>query len=449
MNRRLEVKVPYENVNDPSAKILCWAIPSGGSVMQGDVIAELENAKTTFEVTAPVGGIVEYSSAVDQEVSAGDALCFILTNIPVVDSELQPQHHEQPAIPPSPPPAATADSSADVTQSGTGLGAPVFSQKALTLMQVLGLDASQFSGCDMVRESDVRQKFSAGKAGGNAPRAEAVIEANHGHQEQAEFAVEETERVPLERSKILENRELGAANSSGLRSTIYYLCAAEGFREACSHQSPPIDGLSVILFETAKLLKKHRFLNACYLNDSALLYRHVHIGFAVDIDRGLKVLVIRNADDLTFSELAAKVDELVVKYSTSTLRTEDVTGSTFTVTDLSHQGVYSFEPLLNNRQAAILAIGAEQEQAGLRGFMLSCSFDHRLISGRVVAEFLGDLSFRLANHARSIQKRAMVKSPPSCSRCLATTEELRSKEAFLVPSVEPVGYICSLCFDGY
>lgn len=445
MNSRLEVKVPFENVNDPSAKVLSWAVPSGATVREGDVLVELENSKTTFQVSAPAAGVVEYSAPVGQEVSAGEALFFIVGDATIgTQTEAVPSTKMDGRASASP---VQGGSSGAAPGADTGTASPVFSQKALRLLEELGMDASLFSGMATVRESDVRQKASAANMGRKDSGAGTPVEAKQSDADKRRAAGEEGEEVRLERSKLLENRELSTANTSSLKSTIYYLCPAYGFRESCLKQSPPIDRLGVILFEAVSLLTKSRYLNGYYVEQNAFLYRHVNIGFAVDIDRGLKVLTIRKAEELSFPQLTAKVEELLVKYSTNTLTTEDLTGSTFTVTDLAQQGVFSFEALLNSRQAAILAIGSEQ--AGIGGFMLSCTFDHRLTTGKVVAEFLHELSFRLLGHAESIRGGGAGKSQPSCSRCFATAEELRGKEAFLVSSVEPAGYICSRCLAGY
>jgi hypothetical protein len=77
---------------------------------------------------------------------------------------------------------------------------------------------------------------------------------------------------------------------------------------------------------------------------------------------------------------------------------------------------------------------------------LSCAFDHRVNSGRFVAEFLAELSTRLVGHAASLQAGS---EPPFCSRCLQTVNELRAIQAFLIPSTEPPGYLCSHCLLGH
>jgi len=256
--------------------------------------------------------------------------------------------------------------------------------------------------------------------------------------------------VPLERSKQVENRELSQVNQEVLKSTVYFFCPAGGFQQLCARQNPPVQRLVVLLFELVKLLKKHPSLNAFYSDGSMYSYTHIHIGFAVDMGHGLKVLVVREAENLSFGALADRVEDLLVKYSTGNLAVKEITGSTFTITDLAQTGVFTFEPLINSRQAAILGVGGEIQLPGTGsgGFMLSCAFDHRLNSGRLVAEFLAELSARIVGHADSL-KLATPADPPCCSRCLQTVDQLRAVQAFLLPSIEPQGFICSHCLFGH
>jgi pyruvate/2-oxoglutarate dehydrogenase complex dihydrolipoamide acyltransferase (E2) component len=444
MNKPFEFKVPCENVNDLTAKIVAWKVASGNQVQPNDVIAELENSKATFEVTAPVGGRVEYSRAVDEEVPVGETLFYVHTDAIQRD---QPPDQKAGEAAPTPSPSSLRTSPPPATQAPGGpasASGPVFSKRAQELVAELSLNSAAFAGMVFVKESDVRAKAQELRAS-RARRGAGQVEPK------PPLAMDdEAERVPLERAKLLENRELVGADRAALKCTLYYFCPARGLQAAGAAQSPSVPPLVIILFETVKLLTRFRHLNARLEGDNALLYRHVHIGFAVDMGRGLKVLVIRNAEELSFAELAAKFEELLVKYNTDTLAVADVTGSTFTVTDLAQEGVFSFAPLLNARQAAILGVGAESASptGGAAGFMLSCSFDHRLIGGKQVGGFMSELSARLVGHANSQPPPPAADKTVYCSRCLQTAEDLRAIRAFLLPCVEPAGYICTKCLAG-
>jgi 2-oxoglutarate dehydrogenase E2 component (dihydrolipoamide succinyltransferase) len=441
MSQPVEVKVPCENVNDPTARVVSWKSASGVTVKEGDVVVELENSKATFPVTAPASGVVWHRHLEGDEIPVGETLFVIGGNgFPSKSAG---------ASSPIPGQVAPAASSAEV----------MFSRRARELLGDLGLDADLFKGMPQVRESDVMQKarelgrLPLGVTQGAVPpppgsASSAAIASQP--PSPAAGTSEEGELVPLDRAKHLENRELAGLDRAAIKSTIFCLCAAAGLQEVCKRQSPPTQRLAVALFETARLLRKYRPLNSYYAAEAMFAYHKVNLGFAVDLGRGLKVLVIRDADTLSFSQLGSKFEELLVKYSTGGLGVLDVTGSTFTVTDLGQEGAFTFVPVINARQAAILGLGAElPDRGGLPGgFMLSCTFDHRLMAGKLVAEFLAELSTRLVGHSESLSKAAGA-NVLCCSRCLQTVEQLRRLRAFLLPSVEPPGYICTNCLTGF
>ncbi len=411
----VEVKVPVENVNDVTARLLAWRFASGANVTEGDTLAEMETTKAVFEVPSPATGIVQYAWSTSTEVPVGDVLCRIYTEgLPDVTET-------------APTPAASAGSAA--TQI-------VFSKKARELLAQSGLTESDFAGATFVTEADIREKMN-----GRAATPAAASVAPPPVVDKAAPPAEEGDLIPLERAKLYENRELLSAARSVLRSTLFHLCPAPGLQEACERQNPPVDRLPLIFFEIVRLLVKFRSLNACFHADAMHQYRHVNLGFAADMGHGLKVLVIRRAEELSFAALAAKVEDVLVKYSTNTLAVADVTGSTFTITDLSGEGVFTFDPIINTNQAAILGIGTDQPG----GFLLSCAFDHRINGGRVVAEFLRELSARLVSQAKSLQGAR----EKSCAHCLLTASAIRSRGHMLIASAEPEGYVCSICLAGY
>lgn len=429
MNEPIQVKVPFENANDPTAKIVDWKVVSGSKVKEGDIVVELETTKTTFPVLAAIDGFVEHALPVGEEVPVGENLFRIHST-------------EISAITRAVPELKTIVSATDTTAPAVGV--PIISKRAQELMAANGIDSSAFAGMSSVKESDVRQKLEALGKPGLQPVAESKPPAP------PKFAENPGVMIPLTRAKLVENRELLAANREALKSAIYYFCPAAGFQETCARQSPPVQRMVVILFELVKLLKEYPSLNAYCADDAAFHYHHFNLGFAVDMGRGLKVLVIHEAEKMSFPELAEKVEDLLVKYMTDSLAVKEITGSTFTVTDLAQAGVFTFEPLINVHQAAILGIGAEVGLPGANsaGFMLNCVFDHRLNSGKLVAAFMGELSSRLIQH-NELLKAAAPPEPLCCSRCLRDIGELQSMRAFLVPSTAPQGHICSICLTGY
>lgn len=435
MNASFEVKVPSENVNDTFAKLVEWCVRPGQAVSTGEVICRLETTKAVFEVASPFDGVVDYEHAPGAELPTGSTLCWLRpegsakTEHPAA---AQPVHDGGDRLRPDgsrasgPPPAAT-----------------VFSNKAESLRRRFSLGVELFQDLVVVREADVRKK--AEELGLLSPDAEDSaaprVVGPCGLEDDSRFASVE----PLERSKLWENRVLAATDSSALRSTLHYWCPAPDFAAACVACTPSSSRLAVVVREVAHCLGQHPRLNATMRDDRMCLYRDVNVGFAIDMGRGLKVLTLRNVDRLSLEDVVENIDDLMVKYATDTLLPADVTGSTFTVTDLGADGIFAFIPLLNAEQSAILGLGSESTLVGTSGFMLSCSFDHRMLGGKQVADFLNDLSSRLVAFTAGMDR---ISEEPCCSRCLRTIADIRRLEGYLLAAEEPKGFICSLCLGG-
>jgi len=129
----------------------------------------------------------------------------------------------------------------------------------------------------------------------------------------------------------------------------------------------------------------------------------VHIGFACDTPRGLLAPVVRNAHVLAVDELAARMKELTARAVDGTIAPDDLSGATFTVSNLGALGIESFTPLLNPPQVAILGVGAIQvkpvRRAGKVEFIdaigLSLTCDHQIIDGAPGARFLQALKSKI------------------------------------------------------
>jgi pyruvate dehydrogenase E2 component (dihydrolipoamide acetyltransferase) len=122
----------------------------------------------------------------------------------------------------------------------------------------------------------------------------------------------------------------------------------------------------------------------------------IHVGLAVALDEGLIVPVIRDADRKSLSEIATETRALADQARSGRLRPDQVTGSTFSITNLGRWGIDAFTPIVNPPEAAILGVGRILEKpAAYRGTIalrdmltLSLTHDHRLVDGAPAAAFL-------------------------------------------------------------
>jgi 2-oxoglutarate dehydrogenase E2 component (dihydrolipoamide succinyltransferase) len=203
--------------------------------------------------------------------------------------------------------------------------------------------------------------------------------------------------VPLELSpsKITEIQTLHRVHEQAVPSTVSAelradLLDARLRREAASHG--PVSALELALYETARLLPEWPELNGFYADGRAWAHETVAIGFAVNLGRSLRVPVVRDASSASLRDVARAVRELTLRYMREELTIDDVTGGTFTITDLSGEGAVHFVPMLNERQSAILGL-CSARSGGSRELVLT--FDHRLSDGMRAARFLAALRARL------------------------------------------------------
>jgi pyruvate dehydrogenase E2 component (dihydrolipoamide acetyltransferase) len=149
-------------------------------------------------------------------------------------------------------------------------------------------------------------------------------------------------------------------------------------------------------------------LNSCWLRDGVYNFDEIHIATAIDTPAGLLAPIVRNADALSLEEIAKETKQLIQLARDGQLKQEQLTGGTFSVTNLGMLGIDAFTPILNLPQAAILGIGRIVEEPVVRGgrvevgqtLTLSLTFDHRVLDGAPAALWLQRLSERIVGTSR-------------------------------------------------
>lgn len=161
----------------------------------------------------------------------------------------------------------------------------------------------------------------------------------------------------------------------------------------------------IILFAVSRTLIKHKNLNAYFLDDKMRVFNNVHLGNAVDTERGLMVPTIFNANLKSLNEISKEVKELAEACQKGTINPDLLTGGSFTVTNLGMLGIESFTPVLNPPQVGILGVNTIVQRVKEIGgeyvyypsMALSLTFDHRAVDGAPAARFLQDLKTNLEN----------------------------------------------------
>jgi pyruvate dehydrogenase E2 component (dihydrolipoamide acetyltransferase) len=168
----------------------------------------------------------------------------------------------------------------------------------------------------------------------------------------------------------------------------------------------------ILVKAVARALEEHRSLNSTLEREQIKIYEDINIGVAVATEKGLVVPVIRNANKKSLTQIASTLRELVEKAREGKLTKEDLTGGTFTITNLGMYEVEVFIPIINPPEAAILGVGKVTEKPLVVNneletkpvMYLSLSFDHRIIDGAPAAKFLQRVKQILESEPEDVQQ---------------------------------------------
>lgn len=415
------IKVPLASVNDTELTVQELPFRNGDKVEKGAIVLIFETSKTAYEVEAESEGFIYYNCEVSQDYPVGEEIAIISTT------------QDQPAV----------ENRTQVKTVGTISsfeGETVFSNAALSLMKEKNLSKNDFAGKDFVSVQDIQQKL------GIATKKPAPVAVK----KVPELIVDET-KVTVEKISSYKKKEieyLSSVQSAGLISAVNTTIELDGVFDNLNPKTSIFKNslLPVTIYETARLLRSYRLLNAYYTGSSIAYYNDVNIGFAVDLGKGLKVVKVEAADKKSISEIERTMMELSEKYMDDKLNVADLTDITFTITDLSNDGVSFFHPLVNMMNSAILGMSAIDTKLNRNIFTLS--FDHRVTEGKNAANFLHDLKTRIESFAID---KAYRKSGLSCFKCFKTLEEDLSGVGFS-RCVTPAGedaLICQSCLKGF
>lgn len=432
------ITVPLLAVNDSFLTVIEIKYTSGAAVKKDDIVMVLETSKTTYDVVAETDGFIKYLCEADKDYDVNELVAVIYSS----DDE---------AITMSDPVSVlkTTASGLKPTRVAGGTlykGTTLFSNPAMVLIGEKNIDAIVFSGYDMVTLKDVEAYLHNGMENGNGHNENRNSE-KLSSKKQNSVLPEGTTSVQISKNKKREIEYLTAVQHTGLVSTVSTNISTIGLFGRINQHLKYFKNnlLPLLLYETSRLLVKYPLLNAFYHKDSIYTYDEINPGFAIDIDNGLKVLKIPKANELTMDETEAYILELSGKYVDNKIAVDSLTGISFTITDLSGEGVAYFKPLVNIYNSGIMAVSAIDD--GLQRFDVSVSFDHRVMEGKYVAQFLAELKVRIESYALADNE---AYSHIHCYKCFKTLKEDLA-DVGLLPVLTTEGkhaHICQTCWNG-
>ncbi|MFM9840741.1 MAG: 2-oxo acid dehydrogenase subunit E2 [Cyclobacteriaceae bacterium] len=434
-----EITVPQESVNDQSLIVLELYFKNGDKVAKGALIAELETSKTTVTVEAEQDGYVQYFCNVGDDLEVNSIIARISDEIPVIVLEenkinLQKQNVVAPHY-----------------SSQHSIKETIFSKKALLLMVKSNIQKTAFVGMDFVSEKDVENIL------GGSTKTKKVAPISAKDRRESENVVDDISKVQLEKVKSFKHKEIGylsSVQSAGLVSVINAMVEVEGVIDYINQYTQYFKNslLPIVVYECGRLLQKYPAFNAYFNNENIAYYKQVHVGFAVDMGKGLKVLKIANTENKSIREIEQEIFQLSNDYLDEKIKTDVLTDITFTITDLSGEDVFSFTPLINMKNSAILGISSIDQK--LKRCVLSLAFDHRVTEGKNASVFLSELKQRIESYRSKLFDAGLQSkylSGIKCYKCMKRlTEDL--SDAGFAKCITPLGeeaYICQACFKGF
>ncbi len=418
-----------------------WLKKVGESVEADEPLVEVSTDKVDTEIPSPVAGVlVSITAEEDTTVPVGGELARIgsgtgATAAPTAPSRPEPTPapaRPEPTPEPAPQPSAEPEPAPQAEPASTrpaaeprGEPTPYVTPLVRKLAHENDIDLTEVTGTGVggrIRKQDVlaaaeRKKQAAQPAappaaapGWVAPAPAPTLAHLRGTTQKAsrirQLTAAKTRESLQATAQLTQTHEVDMTMIVGLRQRAK---AAFAEREGVNLTYLPFIARAVI-----DALKIHPNINASYNEDTKeiVYYDAEHLGFAVDTEQGLLSPVIHNAGDLSLAGLARAIADIAARARSGDLKPDELSGGTFTITNIGSQGALFDTPILVPPQAAMLGTGAVvkrprvivdgfgNESIGVRSICyLPLTYDHRLIDGADAGRFLTTIKNRLEEGA--------------------------------------------------
>ena len=416
--------MPKLGLTMTEGKVVKWLKQNGEQIAEGQPVVVVMSKKITYEVKAPASGILHVVAQPKESRKVTEVIGLILEAgepVPEIEKATSSAPPTQESVPPSgaPRPAPTEKETPREVRS---------SPAARRLAKELGVDITRVDGSGRggrISEKDV-QAFHDGQARIDAtPLARRMAEeegldlaAIPGTGPDSRITEDDVlqvldggpaasaqppKRIPFAgmRHAIAETM-LGSLQSMAQLTLTSHadVTALAGLRAVLHRRwQARISYTDLIVKAVALSLREHPMLNSTLVGEEIVLNDEINLGVAVALEQGLIVPIVRQADERSVLEIHRALRDLAERARTDQLLVDEVTGGTFTVTNLGMYRVDAFTPIVNPPEVAILGVGAINEhltrvegQVTARSrLVLSLTIDHRVVDGAPGAAFLQTL----------------------------------------------------------
>jgi pyruvate dehydrogenase E2 component (dihydrolipoamide acetyltransferase) len=409
------IRMPKMSDTMTEGTIVAWHKKVGDKVKSGDLLAEVATDKATMELESYNDGTLLYIGVKEGEAVVVDGVLAIIgeqgadyqtllaaaasggsSSAPAAKEEKK----ESVAAPQTPAVQTSSSASSDQRLKASPLARKIAKEKGIDLNQVQG--SGEFG---RIVKKDIESFKPAASAAAQAAEGKGVsIPAFVGQESFEEVAVSQMRKTIAKR---LGESKFGAPHFY-LTMEVNMDKAIEA-RASINEVSPvKISFNDMVIKAAAAALRKHPKVNASWLGDKIRYNHHIHIGVAVAVEEGLLVPVLRFADNKSLSQIGAEVKELGGKAKSKKLSPAEMSGNTFTISNLGMFGIEEFTAIINPPDAAILAVGGIKQVPIVKNgeikignvMKLTLSCDHRVLDGAVGSAFLQTLKDYLEDPVR-------------------------------------------------
>ncbi|GAJ83004.1 pyruvate dehydrogenase E2 component [Nocardia brasiliensis NBRC 14402] len=440
-----EITMPRLSDTMEDGVVSAWLKQVGEQITRGEVVAEIETDKALMELEAYEDGVLEQIlAAPGVRVPIGEPIAIVgdgsgtsAAAAPPADSAAATQPAEttpaqaRPADPAPETPAVHSVPAAGADERKKS------SPLARKIARELGVDLAAVAGTGpggRVTRQDVeaahRQAAASGTtaAPGQAAEPSPVAEAPSGPVSPASApsvvaaqpvpATTDYEEIPLTNIQRVSAVRLTESKqqaphiylTSAIDVTDLFAFRAQLNTTLVAAGEGKVSVNDLLVKAVATTLRKDPAVNVSFAGDKLLRHRGIHLGVAVATPAGLLVPVLRDADRKSVSELAAESRDKAVRARERKLRADEMSGGTFTISNLGMFGIEQFTAVINPPESAILAVGAAADELRLADgavvtrkiLRVTLSADHRAVDGAVAAQFLAHLKDLLEQPLRII-----------------------------------------------
>ena len=407
-----EVIMPKMGDGMEEGTLLEWLKKDGDKVKSGEVIGTIQTDKATLELEAPGSGTLSgILLAAGGTVPVGKAIAAILKDGETLPGGWGSGVASAPAAAASAPVEVATSSTAPVVATVASTERIKASPLAKKIALEQGIDLATITGSGP--DGRIVQKDLAGAPSGSVAAPVAAVKAPTF----APIAASGEDKViPL--NKI---RQITAKRTQESKQTVphFYvtvevdvekiLTLREMFEE---EESGKVSINDFVVKASALALRDMPQVNSVFQGDKLLEHGNINIGIAVALPDGLTVPVVRNVDQKPLRQINAEVRDLAARAKGNKLSMEELSGSTFSISNMGMLDVDNFIAIVNMPNAAILAISSvrkkvtvnDEDEIEIRSRMnITCSFDHRVADGAVGAKFINVVKSYLENPSRLLQ----------------------------------------------